>query len=167
MASPIHDDIRAFLTCRRIALVGFSTDPEDFSCAIREKFEEAGFEVFGVNPRLEADPDARNYPDLGAIPAPPVEAAFLTTTPEVSEDVVKQCHSLGITMAWMHQNFGPGSVSKQAVRWGRQNGMTIIDRGCPMMFVSPVDWFHKTMRFVKGMHAVPNPSHPAREVRQT
>jgi hypothetical protein len=156
MTSPIHDHIRDFLACKRIAIVGLSTDTEDFSCAIREKLEEAGFAVYGVNPKFEEDAERRNYRGLASIPGGPVEGVFVTTASGAGLDVVKACKKLGIPRVWFHQNFGTGSVSREGADFGRQNGITIIDRGCPMMFVEPVDWFHKTLRFCKGMRAVPN-----------
>jgi predicted CoA-binding protein len=157
MASPVHQHIRDFLACSRIAIAGLSTDQDDFSCAIREKLEAAGFAVFGVNPKFEVDAERRNYPDLASIPGDPVEGVFVTAAPGAGLDVAKACKELGITRIWFHQNFGTGSVSREGAHFGRENGITVIERGCPMMFVEPVDWFHKTLRFCKGMRAVPNP----------
>ncbi|MCB9676967.1 MAG: CoA-binding protein [Alphaproteobacteria bacterium] len=152
--SDIQADIEDFLRCKRIAVVGLSTHQSDFSCAILQRFEEAGTEVYGVNPGFEPDPDAHHYAKLADIPGEPVEAVFLTTTPAVSAEVVRECAALGIRRVWMHQGMGAGSVSPDAVAFCRENGIAVIDRGCPMMFVEPVDWFHKAFRWCKGLHAV-------------
>jgi hypothetical protein len=47
----------------------------------------------------------------------------------------------------MHRSFGAGSVSKEAADYGRQQGMRVIDGGCPCMFDPTADLGHKLMRF--------------------
>ena len=41
-----------------------------------------------------------------------------------------------------------GSVSPAAADYGRQQGITVIDGGCPCMFDPTADLGHKAMRFV-------------------
>ena len=158
--SELESEITAFLQCKRIAVVGLSSHEKDFSCAILEKLEQTGAEVYGVNPKLEADPEARRYPSLQDIPVQ-LDAAFLATAPAVTEEVVRTCHELGIGRVWMHQAVGQGSTSQDAIAYCKEHGISVIDRGCPMMFVQPVDWFHKMFRWCKGMHAVPQPEQGA------
>jgi len=152
----LEAEITAFLKSKRIAVVGLSSNPQDFSCAILQKLEETGAEVFGVNPKLEADADARRYPSLRDIPGS-IDAVFFATAPAATEESVKTCHELGVGRVWMHQSVGQGSTSPEAVAYCEEHGIAVIDRGCPMMFVEPVDWFHKVFRWCKGMHAVPQP----------
>ena len=52
---------------------------------------------------------------------------------------------LGIKKVWMHRSFGAGSVSRTATALGRQNGLTVIDGGCPLMFDPTADGGHKAM----------------------
>ena len=79
-----------------------------------------------------------------------------------TEETVKTCHELGIGRVWMHQSVGQGSTSPEAIAYCKEHGIAVIDRGCPMMFVEPVDWFHKAFRWCKGMHAVPQPQPEAK-----
>ena len=51
----------------------------------------------------------------------------------------------------MHRSFGEGSVCDQATAYGRENGVTVIDGGCPLMFGSIADPAHKVMRLLFGM----------------
>jgi uncharacterized protein len=46
----------------------------------------------------------------------------------------------------MHRSFGQGSVSNEATAYGRANGITVIDGGCPLMYEPAADGFHKVMR---------------------
>lgn len=150
----LQAEIRDFLAGKRIAIVGLSHNPADFSCAILERLEGAGFEVYGVNPQLETAPAERRYKDLRSIPGAPVDGVFLTTPPSAALAVVQECAELGIDRVWMHQMFGEGSTSEEAVAFCEAHGIHVIDRGCPMMFVEPVDVFHKTARWCKGLKPV-------------
>lgn len=138
-------------------MVGLSSHPEDFSCAILQKLETTGAEVYGVNPKLETDLDARRVRDLADVPGP-IDGVFFATAPSVTEALVQTCHELGVPRVWMHQNVGQGSTSPEATAYCRAHGIAVIDRGCPMMFVEPVDWFHRTFRWCKGMHPLPKAS---------
>ena len=150
----LQTEIRDFLSGKRIAIVGLSTEPADFSCAILDKLEVAGFEVYGVNPRLEEDPEKRRHRDLRSIPGDPVDGVFLTTPPDAALEIVEECAELGIDRVWMHQSIGQGSTSPEAIAFCKEHGIHVVDRGCPMMFVEPVDFFHRTIRWCKGLKAV-------------
>ena len=43
---------------------------------------------------------------------------------------------------------GGGSVSPTATTYGREQGMSVIPGGCPLMFERVPDGGHKAMRFV-------------------
>jgi hypothetical protein len=62
----------------------------------------------------------------------------------VAEQLVRQCAEVGIPRVWMHRSLGfmGTSVSDQAVEFCRENRMTVIPGGCPMMFCKPVDFAH-------------------------
>jgi hypothetical protein len=61
---------------------------------------------------------------------------------------MRECADLGIKQVWMHRAFGPGSVSDEATAYGRSQGITVIDGGCPCMFGTTADLGHKVMRAV-------------------
>jgi hypothetical protein len=48
----------------------------------------------------------------------------------------------------MHRGPGARSVSKAAANYGREQGIAVIDGGCPCMFGPTADFGHKTMRLV-------------------
>jgi hypothetical protein len=51
----------------------------------------------------------------------------------------------------MHRSFGDGSVSDAATEYGREQGIEVIDGGCPLMFDPTADLGHKAMRVVFTM----------------
>ena len=79
-----------------------------------------------------------------------VDGVVVVTRPEVAEQIVRQCTELGISRVWMHRALGflGTSVSEKAIELGRENNITVIPGGCPMMFCEPVDFGHKCMRWV-------------------
>ncbi len=144
--------VQDFLAQRKIAVVGVS-DRRETGCNLGyRKFKEAGYAVSAVNPRIaefEGDPC---YPDLRAIPERP-DAVFILANPRVTEQVVRECADLGINHVWMHCMMGtkPGlvggmtSVSQDAVRLCRENGIVVIPGSCPNQFLNP-DFGHSMMR---------------------
>ena len=146
MAS-LQETVGQFLSKKRIAVAGVARDGRAVGNILSKKFRDAGYEVFPVNPKAAEIDGARCYPDLRSIPGG-VEAVMIATHPAVTGQVVRECVDLGIRLVWMHRSFGAGSVSRDAVDYGRQHGLTVIDGACPMMFVEPVDVGHKCFRWV-------------------
>jgi predicted CoA-binding protein len=155
--------VEDFLAQKKIAVVGVSDERETGCNLAYRKFKESGYAVSAVNPRLTSFEGDPCYPDLGSIPEKP-EAVFILTNPEVTEQVVQQCVELGIPRVWMHCLMGtkPGlassmtSVSQDAVRMCRENGIEVIPGGCPNQHLKP-DFGHRLMRVMfrtLGFHKV-------------
>jgi predicted CoA-binding protein len=148
----IDELVKDFLAQKKIAVVGVS-DKRETGCNMSyKKFKQAGYQVYGVNPRItefEGDPC---YPDLKSLPEKP-DAVFILASPKVTEQIVQQCVDLGIKRVWMHCMMGtkPGlaagmtSVSASAVEMCRANGITVIPGSCPNQFLKP-DFGHAMMR---------------------
>ena len=144
--------VQDFLAQKKIAVVGVSDNRETGCNLAYRKFKESGYEVSAVNPRITSFEDDPCYPDLKSIPEKP-DAVFILTNPKVSEEIVQQCADLGIQRVWMHCLVGtkPGvaasmtSVSQDAVRMCRENGIEVIPGSCPNQFLKP-DFGHTLMR---------------------
>jgi hypothetical protein len=114
---------------------------------VYQRLRDRGYEVFAVNPNareVEGDPC---YPDLRSIPGG-VQAVVIGTRPERAEATMHECAELGIEHVWMHHGAGGSSVSAAATEYGRQNGIIVIDGGCPLMFGPTSDLGHRVMRRV-------------------
>ena len=136
----------AFLASRRIAVTGVSRDPKGHgSNVVYKRLRERGYEVFAVNPNAEEVEGDRCYHDLRSIPGG-VDAVVIGTRPELAEPTMRECAELGIGRVWMHRGPGPGSVSPEATAYGREQGIAVIDGGCPCMFGPTADFGHKAMR---------------------
>ena len=146
--STVKEAASEFLANRRVAVTGVSRNPQNHgSNIVYQRLRQRGYQVFAVNPNAhEVEGDAC-YHDLKSIPGG-VDAVVIGTRPEHAESTMRECAELGITHVWMHRSFGGGSVSKDAADYGRQQGIQVIDGGCPLMFEPTADAGHKAMRFV-------------------
>ena len=146
--------VQDFLAQKKIAVVGVS-DKRETGCNLAyRKFKAAGYAVSAVNPRIPTFEGDLCYPDLKSIPEKP-DAVFILTNPKITEQVVQECVDLGIQRVWMHCLMGtkPGlasgitSVSQDAVRMCRENGIQVIPGSCPNQFLQP-DFGHTLMRLM-------------------
>ena len=144
--------VQNFLAQKTIAVVGVS-DKRETGCNLAyQKFKENGYQVYAVNPRLTEYEGAPCYPTLAALPEKP-DAVFILANPKVTDQIVQQCVELGIKHVWMHCMMGtkPGaaksmtSVSPEAVKLCRENGIAVIPGSCPNQFLKP-DFGHSMMR---------------------
>src|SRR5690348_6389628 len=99
-----------FFSNRRIALVGVSRNARDFTRVLFREFLNRGYDAVPVHPGV-AEIDGR--PCFARIHyiRPPVGAALLLTTPQVTGEVVRDCAAAGVTRVWMYRGAGPGAVS--------------------------------------------------------
>ncbi len=150
--SKLDGMVQDFLTQKRIAVVGVS-DKRETGCNLAyQRFKDAGYEVFAVNPRIASFQGDACYPDLKSIPSKP-DAVFILASPKVTDQVVNQCVDLGIKHVWMHCMMGtkPGlvpsmtSVSHSAVDVCKAHGIAVIPGSCPNQYLNP-DGGHKLMR---------------------
>jgi hypothetical protein len=149
--------VQQFLAQKKIAVVGVSSRRDTGCNSNYSKFKSAGYQVSAVNPHITTFDGDPCYPDLKSIPERP-DAVFIFASPSVTEQVVRQCVELGIKHVWMHCMMGakPGlaagitSVSPEAVRLCRENGISVIPGSCPNQFLEP-DFGHAMMRGLWGM----------------
>jgi predicted CoA-binding protein len=137
-----------FLDHRRIAVTGVSRSAADHGAnAVYRRLRDRGYQVYAINPNAERVEGDVCYPDLKSVPGG-VEAVVIGTRPETAEATMRECVELGIADVWMHRGPGAGSVSPAATDYGRRNGVTVIDGGCPLMYGPTADTGHKMMRYL-------------------
>lgn len=137
-----------FLSHKRVAVTGVSRTPKSHGGNIVfNRLRDRGYEVFAVNPNAASVEGVTAYPNLKAIPGG-VDFVIIATRPEHATATMEECRDLGIRRVWMHRLMGSGSCSPDATRLGRDNGITVIEGGCPLMFGRTADGGHKLMRFI-------------------
>lgn len=96
--------VEDFLAQKRIAVAGVSRTQQAAANAVYRRLREVGYQVFPVNPnadQVEGDPC---YHDPKSIPGV-IDAVFIATRPEATEQLVRQCAEAGISRVWMHRSF--------------------------------------------------------------
>lgn len=142
----------AFLSNQRVAVTGVSRQPETHGANnVYRRLRDRGYDVFAVNPNADMVEGDSCYPNLKAIPDG-VDAVVIATSPDHADETMKECVELGINHVWMHWGPGPASVSGTATDYGRMNGITVIDGGCPLMFGPTADFGHKILRLAMSSH---------------
>lgn len=135
-----------FLAQRRLAFVGVSHDPKEFSASVYRELKEHGYELSPVNPNAaEVDGDAC----VGSVAelTGELDGAIVMVPAAASAEVVQQCIDRGIPRVWLHKGAGPSSVSEDAVALCRDHGIEVVDGACPMMFLDDAAWFHRVHRW--------------------
>ena len=152
----LADAATEFLASKRIAVTGVSRNPQGHgSNAVIERLIERGYDAIPINPNATELAGVTAYPNLAAVPGG-VDAVVIGTRPEHALGTVKEAVDLGITKVWMHRSLDAGSVSAEAVTYGREHGVVVIDGGCPLMFDPAADGAHKFMcGFLKLLGKVP------------
>ncbi|HWD00429.1 MAG TPA: CoA-binding protein [Candidatus Sulfopaludibacter sp.] len=147
---PALHEIEEFLERKRFAAVGVSRNPKDFSRSLFGELRRRGYDVVPVNPKASTIDDVPCFARLQDI-HPPVEAALLLTSPEVSGEVAEDCAQAGIRQVWMYRATGAGAVSLRAVVACQLNGIDVIAGECPYMFLEHPGFPHGLHRVCKKL----------------
>jgi predicted CoA-binding protein len=160
--SNIEPLVAEFLAQKRIAVAGVSRGGKATANFIYTKLKDAGYEALAVNPSTGEIDGAPCYPDLTSIPGT-VDGVVIATRASRSAEIVRQCIEAGVPRVWMHCSLGSThrasikwaakftSVSEEAVKLCRENGIAVITGACPMMYVEPVDPAHAIIKRLIGL----------------
>ena len=139
-----------FLAHRRLAVVGVSRDPRDFSRTVVAELSRRGYDVVPVNPKGGL---IRRVQDID----PPVKAALLMTPPATTAEVVKDCAEAGIEHVWMHQGIGPGAASPAAIALCEAHEISVVRGACPLMYLPETGFVHRAHRWCRQVLRSPRP----------
>jgi len=150
-SSPGHDPVaraREFLGSRRIALVGLSRNPRDFSRLLDSEFRKLGIDVVPVHPSATEIDGRRCYVRVNDI-SPPVDGAFVLVPRAQAEAVARDCLDSGLRRIWFHRGGGPGSASPEALGLCSERGVEPVTDLCPLMVIPGVGWPHRLHGWVR------------------
>lgn len=144
----INERIKKFAALKNIAVAGVSRKPEtETGNIIYKKFKENGYNTFAVNPNAVEIEGVKCYPNLQSIPSP-VDGVLINTSPKQTMNVLKDAKEAGVKYAWIHSSIGNGSYNSEADKFCEENGIELIPKGCPMMYIGKVDFPHKCLKGV-------------------
>src|SRR5512146_851422 len=134
-------DINDFLAQKRLAIIGASRHPQDYTRVVMREFLVRGYEVAPVNPNcpaVEERPCVARVRDI----APAVSAALLFVPAAQMKEVVRECAAAGVRHLWIRQRVDDSDTA-QAIADCRAQGMRVVTGECPLMFLPNVAFFHR------------------------
>jgi hypothetical protein len=144
--------IQSFLHGKRIALVGASRNPKDFSRHVLREFLARGYDIVPVNAsESEIMIEGRKaYRRLSDIPGP-LDGALLMTPAAVTASIAGEILASAIPRVWLHQGVGPGAVNPKAVELLRERGVDVVAGECPLMFLDGERGVHRVHAWIRRL----------------
>lgn len=136
--------IDAFLTQRKLAVIGVSRDEKEFSHTAYRILKDRGYTVYPVNPYAERVEGDRCYPTVKALPEQ-VGGALVMLSPEKTENVLPEIAQAGIKNVWIQQR----SETAKAIDFCLECGINVVHGECIIMFSEPVAFPHRMHRWGK------------------
>lgn len=124
----MQDLIKEFMAQKKFAVVGATDNPEKYGHQILNNLRNRGYEVYPVNPRLEAIEGMKCYATLSELPAK-VDVVDFVVPPAATESILKECLELGLDRIWLQ----PGSESEAAIRFCQENNLKVVHDVCVML----------------------------------
>jgi predicted CoA-binding protein len=126
----ITEQIDLFLTSTKFGVVGASTDRSKFGNKVLRCYLQHGKAVVPINPKEKTIEGVACVPSVSDLPTE-VKSISVITPPEITERVVKDAITAGISNIWMQ----PGAASKHAVELCKNAGVNVIADGSCLLVV--------------------------------
>jgi uncharacterized protein len=128
--------LQTFFSSPAYAVIGASENREKYGNIVYRYLRAKNFVVFPVNPHLsEVEGDAC-YPSVSSLPEE-VKSVIFVVPPAVTDQVVRECKTRGVTAVWMQ----PGAESSSAIAFARKHGIAAVYNACIMVLLGPVHSF--------------------------
>ena len=134
--------IQDFVSSKRIAVAGVSHSEQKMGTGIYKELKLRGYEVFGVNPRLEIIDGDKCHPSLAEL-AGKVDAVVISVPPQQAALVLRDAAAAGIKKVWLQQ----GSQSIETSKVAKEVGITPVEGKCILMYAGEVKSIHAFHRF--------------------
>ena len=142
--------VEDFLALKRVAVVGVSRNPKDFTRVMWDEFRQRRYDAIPVNPNVTEIDGQRCYASVKDI-QPPVEGALIMTSKGATDQVVRDCAEAGVKHVWMYGGMAPGAATDTAVAFADEKGMSTVKGLCPYMFLPGTPAFHAPHRIFKKL----------------
>ena len=141
-----HELIERFLRAKRIALVGVSRNPADFSRTLWKELRSRSYDMVPVNTHQQDIDGIRCYRSLNAI-SPPVDAVLIMVGKTETANVITDCILAGVPLVWVYGVMGEKDIAPEVLSLANAAGLNLIAGQCPYMFLNNTAWFHGLHRF--------------------
>lgn len=136
-----REDVAEFLAQKRIVIVGLSRNPKSYSHLILNHLRKRGYEACGVNRDGAEIENTPCFTNIASLPHS-IEAALILLPPEASEAAARECLDAGAARIWVRGRDGSVCTSDSLAQDCADNGVTLIDGYCPLMFLDAPGFPH-------------------------
>lgn len=140
--------VESFLGLHRIAVIGVSANPNDFTRTLFRELQARRYDAVPVRPGVSEVDGARCFETVLDI-EPAVEGALIVTNATVTDSVLEECAAAEIRHIWLYRAMGTGAVSGGAVEFCRAHQMEVVAGECPFMFFPRPVFPHRVHRFCR------------------
>jgi len=139
-----------FMSQKKIAIVGFSRNPKDFTRNLSKDLSVRGYELYPVNPNANEIEGKKCYSNVNSI-EDEINAAMIFTKGETLSANLDEAVNKGIKNIWLNfdQKFSSDVITK--IEKYEKQGTNVIHGFCPYMFIEDPQFFHKAHRFFKKL----------------
>ena len=139
MAKITREGIGQFLSAKRIAVIGVSRKPNEYSRLLFRELIKHEYDAIPVNSaaeELDGRVCFRSVKDITPTP----ERAVIVLPEDKTEQTVLDCAEAGIRDVWLHPL---GSRGTRAILQAEQKGLNLITGLCLFMFLPKAAFIHK------------------------
>ena len=140
--------IQDFLSQKRLAMVGVSRQPMEFSRILYRELRDRGYDVVPVNSKANEIDGQKCFARIEDI-EPPVESALLMTPADATTAAVRGCQSAGIKRIWIFGSGRKTSLDPEALSQCSENHISLVPGECPLMFLPHTGFIHRAHGFVR------------------
>jgi len=115
---------------KTVAIMGASADRSKYGNKAVRAFQNAGWMVFPVHPRLKEVEGLEAYPSLDAVPVTELDQVSFYVPARVGIQVLDQAARKRVGELWLN----PGSESPELLRRATELGLSVI-QGCSILGV--------------------------------
>jgi uncharacterized protein len=144
------EKITDFITQQNIAVTGVSSRQPDAANHIFNKFRTGNYNVIAVNPGAAEVENVKSYPNISAI-GRKIDGVVIASPPSSAQSIAEECLRMGIRRIWFHSSVNQGSLDFDAADFAEKNGIEVIRTGCPLMYIKPVDFPHKCIKWILNL----------------
>lgn len=115
-------------TCRVLAVVGLSSNPQRASHGVSRYLQRAGYRIIPVNPNEREVLGEKAFASLAEVPEA-VDCAVIFRRPEHVPDIVEQAIQKGARAVWMQLGVSHAEAAARA----RAAGLLVVEDRCMMI----------------------------------
>jgi predicted CoA-binding protein len=141
-------DIQGFLSRKRIAMVGVSRNPKDFTRLLYDEFVRRGYDIVPVNPGAPEIGGKRCFGKIAEVQPKP-EAVLVMTNAKQRESILRECQAAGVRYVWTYGTNGRKTLPIETVAECQNMGSVLVEGECPFMYLPRSGGIHRFHGFLR------------------